>query len=360
MANARIVRDTPLTWNCVRDSEGYREYKIKWLIEMLPTPADPPDPEIPAVYYGPATALQVPGLPLPGSEWNFGGDVDVWVWCRPNAVVEPVQPKEGEGVEFFTIEQTFSNRPPGSSSGPGGGAPGSSNSGSPGSKRCHELQIEDPLLEPPRISGSFVNEKEEGVLDRFGLPIRNSAHEHIHGPQNEWDSGSDTVRIEANIAILNLPFLVSYKNAVNDSPLWGMPARTIKLSKYSWEILYYAQCNVYYKVVLEFEVRERGWDRDVPDEGTKALHGKWNQSTGHWELINIGGLPPDPENPSHFTRYQDRFGNVCRVILNGEGLPIERSAGTGTGADEPGMIHIEKYPGKDFYLLLGLPTEIES
>jgi hypothetical protein len=61
----------------------------------------------------------------------------------------------------------------------------------------------------------------------------------------------------------------------------------------------------------------------VLDEGTKALNGKWNYSTGVWDLLPVRpGVNPDPQNPSHFIRFKDRNGENAKVILDGEGRPV--------------------------------------
>lgn len=102
-----------------------------------------------------------------------------------------------------------------------------------------------------------------------------------------------------------------------------------------------------------------GWDRDLLDEGTKVLCGRWDEN-GAWQDVPIGtdfGSPimPDPDNPADFIQFQDRQGNVTRVVLNGEGRPANSSFGTGTGnTGEPGNIHVEKYYESDF-LALGIP-----
>lgn len=77
---------------------------------------------------------------------------------------------------------------------------------------------------------------------------------------------------------------------------------------------------------------------------------------------NTTEVSPDPNNPSHFIRFQDVNGNVARVILNGAGLPatVPVTTGTGTGTSNstvyaPGTITIEKYGESDF-LLLGVPV----
>jgi hypothetical protein len=233
------------TWSGDIDSEGHRTYKLVWRIRTLTSE-------------GPATVFQCPGLPTPGSLYLISADVDLWAWCLQGLGVRPE--KEGEQNEYWRVEQSFSTKPPSSDK-----------------QRCNTNPIEDPLLEPPKIGGSFVQKTEEGIKDRFGNPITTSSHEQIRGQSNEWDAdGGDSVNIEMNVADLNLGLLAQMKNWLNDAPLWGLPSRCIKFSRYTWGIVYNGSCSHYYTWHLEFEVNRNGFDRDLLDEGTKALKGHWD------------------------------------------------------------------------------------
>ena len=297
------------TWKLKRDSEGYREYTIRFLVEC----DDPLD--------GPFKALNTPGLPLPGTPWLIDNDVDYWAWCRPDAEVNPVV--EDEPNRFFTIDMVFSNKPPDRNN-----------------QRCQEQSIEDPLLEPQKVSGSFVKYTEEATRDRFGFPIVNSAWEQMRGAQVEFDQNRPNVKIVQNVATLGLALFASMVDTVNASPLWGLPARTIKLSNISWERKYYGQCYVYYERTLEFDIRYETFDRYLLDEGTKVLNGYWDGDTGEWVLAPVGTEPPDPDipnpnrfNPTHFIRFKDRNGENAKVILNGRGEPYDPGTGALTAVE---------------------------
>lgn len=327
------------TWSGSRDSEGYREYQIQWLVET-DTRLD-----------GPARVLQCPGLPRPGTFWLFDNDVDIWAWCRPDAKIKLHEEKEGEGGYWWTVDQTFSSKP------------------LPRDKqRCQTTEIQDPLLEPQKVSGSYVKDKEEAIYDRFGRAILTSSHEQIRGPQVEFPTGRDTIRIEQNVLNLELEVFGPMRDTLNDAPLWGLPSRCISLSNATWQEKFYGTCTKYYTRIFEFETNVKRdaygnitskWDRDLLDEGTKVLKGHWSTSTGAWVVDNIGGSPADPLNPAHFIRFQDRQGNVARVILNGAGLPADIQIGTGTGTSTSaaGNVHVERYDESNF-LLLGIPTTL--
>ncbi len=276
------------TWSMRRDDEGHREYEIEHMVKGLTTD-------------GPFRALNTPGLPLPGATWSFDSDFDPWAWCRPTATVTPVL--QNEPNRHFLVKQTFSTKP---------------------NKRCGDNPIEDPLLEPVKVSGSFVKEKEEATHNRFGFPINNSAHEQVRGPKVEFDHNRPNIKIEFNKPLLNLALLCQLLDGVNDSPLWGLAPRCIKLSGVSWERKYQGFCSPYYTITLEFEINFNTFDRQILDEGTKVLRGQWDRATGAWRLIgNANGVAPDPTNPQDFVKSFDKSGALCKIVLNGYGLPAE-------------------------------------
>jgi hypothetical protein len=208
--------------------------------------------------------------------------------------------------------------------------------------------------------------------------VVNSAWEQLRGPQVEFDEVRATVKIDQNVASLQLDLLAELKNTVNASTLWGMPARCIKFLPASWEKKYHGQCQTYYTRSLEFDVFVK---RD-PETGelvsAASIETCWTKarrySTASGRQIsgrlpgprpgccsNIDGAPPDPDNPQHFDRFTDRQGNTTRVILDGAGLPAGVTVGTGTGTfntGDPGTIRVEKYYDEANFLQLGIPTTL--
>lgn len=274
----------PVSVKLSRDEQGYRTYSVKYLIE---------DP----TFEGPYTAINTPGLPLPGSVWQFRGEVDIWCWCRPDAELAAHNIPEGEPVSVWALTMKFSDKPP-------------------AIKRCFEEHFDNPLLEPPKVSGGFSKFTEEGVYDRFGNRIVTSSHEQIRGQQNEWDAGRSQVVIEQNVPSLQLGLVEGMKHHVNRAPLWGLPARTIKLSDFNFDEKWWGVCVKYWTRKLTFEVDVRTWDRNLLDEGTKVLNGHWDATDRTWVLDPIAGVPPNPLNPAHFIHFKDYNGENCKVILN--------------------------------------------
>jgi hypothetical protein len=250
---ATLVRDGQRTWSGTRDEEGHREYSITHLVK-----ADPTD--------GPSNVMVTAGLPLPGSVWSFDADLDVWAFCHPNMDVVPSQEKLGDPGYWWDVKQKFSTKP---------------------MKRCNMTTIEDPLMEPQKVSGSFCRYTKEAIIDRLGRSLRNSSHEMFHGPQVEFDDDRPCVRIEQNVLNLDLPLLTQLRNTLNDAPLWGLSERMIKFRPATWERKLYGTCTFYYTRVLEFDINFDTFDKKIVDRGTRCLLGHWGAGTGAGCTVDI-------------------------------------------------------------------------
>ncbi len=318
-------------WEVTRDKEGQREFMVHHNVETT------------SVLDGPSIVLNAAGLPAIGSIWNFDNDLDSWAFCTPEATVKRLGQKQGETGFWWDVAQKFSTIPV---------------------DRCTDFEIEDPILEPDKIGGSFVKYTKEITKDRWGNAVKSSSHEMFRGPQVEFDANRPTVWIEQNVSLLGLAVFTDMVDKVNDRTLWGLEKRKIKLSNATWSRHYYAGCSIYYTRRFEFDIDFTTFDRVIYDEGTKVLDGKWNVDTGIWDTTlgpRFGGtgIEPDFNNPSHFNRYKDMNGENTRVMLNCFGVPLnttlpdDTGTGTGTGEDDPCEIPIEYYQERNF-LLLGI------
>lgn len=347
------------SWSMSRDAEGHRNYTLKSLVKC-------------DKLEGPASAIQCPGLPIPGSLWLVDYDIDIWAFCTQETNVTPLVTNEPN--EYFEVENKFTTKPnpsgrgtiPNSSGGSGQGAPNGNAS------RCADAQFDDPLLELPKINIKTVRYQEEVTKDYLGNPIKTSSHEQIRGANVEFDLHRFLVTFSANFPTLGSDVWGTLINHVNDEELWGFPARCVKLSDVDVTPQYYGQCYIYYNRKYEFEIFVKvdpdtgemvsGFDRDILDEGTKVLNGRWGRggNEGHgWIVQNINGTKvPDPNNPADFIRFKDRNNEYSRVILNGRGVPYDADGETsGTADDQPGYINVKYYPTGNL-LLLGIPLGI--
>lgn len=321
----------PRTWEGSRNEEGNRTWDLVHLVET----DDPLD--------GPAIVMETPGLPAIGAQYLVDNDVDIWAFCSPQRTVKGHQHKEGDHIKIWRVKSKFTTLP---------------------FKRCRDTTIEDPLLEPDKVSGSFVKYTQEAIRDRFGNYIVNSSHEIIRGPQVEFDFNRAVVHIEQNVPNLELEIFTPMVDKVNSVPMWGLGTRRVKLSDPTWERKYHGSCSIYYTRIFNFDIDFRTFDRTVIDEGTKVLDGAWDISVDPpvWDTTKGLIAAPDRNNPSHFIKFTDLKDNPIRVILNGAGEPatdflLDTDTGTGAGGNNPGNIDIEYYDETDFFVL-GIPTTL--
>jgi hypothetical protein len=301
------------TWSLQRDEEGHRTYTV--VHQVRASTSD-----------GPGTVMVTPGLPLVGSFWNFFNDFDPWAFCYPTMTVTP-RISNGEANTHWDVKQIFSTKP---------------------LFRCQDQSIEDPLLEPDKVSGSFVNYLKEANQDKDGNLFMSSSHEPIIGPQAEFDDHRATVTIEQNRSVLGLSTFTNLINKVNDASLWGLAARKIKLSNVSWSRKLFGLCDFYYTRNLQFDIQFDTFDRVVLDEGTMVLSRDWNAATGVWDDLDVAGVAPVVTNLTHFIKAKDPGGEPVNVVLDGAGRAALTEAAAGQGT-------LDYYPEGDF-LTLGIPT----
>lgn len=327
-----------VTWSGERDDEGHRTWEVTHYVKT----DDHKD--------GPAIVMQTPGLPLPGSPWDFRtvergqyNDYDLWAFCYPYMKVSILQEKTGDPTKFWQVQQKFSTKP---------------------LKRCADTQIEDPLLEPQKVSGGFSKFTKEVAFDRYGDLIRNSAHQPFTGQLVEFDDNRPTVHIEQNVLDLDLDLITQYVDHVNDDYLWGLGPRKVKLSNVSWERKLYGTCYYFYTRSFEFDINFQTFDKRAIDKGTKALNGYFHPTSGRWTLRDINHQPPNYWNPTHFCTIKDLQGENVECLLNGYGIPIQDANGPGTGtgtspADVAGpWIYTIEYYAEANFLLLGIPSSL--
>jgi len=248
----------PMPAELERDHEGHRTYSVKYKVS-----SDNFDD-------GPANVIQFMDSEIPvGSYWNIGTDVDIWAFRLFTSKVMSRGSDVGEKTKHWMVEYTFSTKNP---------------------NRCNDTKVENPLLEPPRISGSYTTDREEFTEDRFGKKLVNSAWEALKGPTVEFDRSNITIKIEQNVASPYLAYELPYQmmDTVNKYPIWGFEPRHVKLSAAPFEKKYFGTCFPYYSRTLEFKMRADGFDRDILDEGTKVLHGHWGGTFRRLGTITAG------------------------------------------------------------------------
>lgn len=195
---------------------------------------------------GPITAVEASGIPAYRSSYSFGNDADVWAFCNgATADLENVR----DTAKKWLVTVTHTTRP---------------------SFRCGDTRIENPLDEPLRIYGSFMQFTRPADTDRNGDAIVNTVDEPFV-PAVERDDSRDSLIIERNSTSISLSTRTSFRDAVNSNVQWGLPVRTIKLQQWTWAIQYWGTCNAYIAERFEFHINEDTWDFSIYNQGTRHL-----------------------------------------------------------------------------------------
>lgn len=286
-------------WELNRSADGHRTYKATW--QVRPAPGD-----------GPLDILFASGLPAVGTGWAYGNTLDPWAFCTPET--EVTYTGDREPGRWWHVTQTFTTTP---------------------TRRCQDVQVENPLSEPVKVSGSFVTERRATAFDRFGKVIKNSAHRPYKGSACERDFNRPNVTVAFNTVSNPLALYAPMIDTVNGVPMWGLPVRTVKLSNVTWERKTYGVCTYYYTISYEFHIRYETWDEDLLDESDRYL--------------KPGGNPDKQED---FIIAKDDADENITVILDGSGSLWDTS-----GEDPPGKIHVEFYNESNFFVL-GVPVAL--
>lgn len=298
-----------------RDEQGHRTYKLISLVKTT------------SLLDGPSIAFTTPGLPQTGSPYSVGNDIDVWAFCTPETTVSYYGQEDDAPEYWWTVEHTFTTK---------------------WGYRCRTTTIEDPLLEPDRVSGSFSRFQKEVEKDRNGNLIESSSHETLRGIMKE--ANRPTITIEQTVPNLELSLFASMVNTVNDAPLWGLAARQIMLVNVSWERRLYGVCNFYFIRRLEFEIDYDGWDPDeIADKGYRCLKGEWTPVGNPTTWTEDAGLNQD--NLAHYMIARDIHGEIepDGVLLDGTGSRL-------TNPNNPHFLGPFEVQDQSNFLLLNIPT----
>lgn len=302
-----------LEWGGGREMDMHRSYWVKFLIETD------------SYLDGPQSVTYAPGLPLVGSSWTYGSDNDTGAKCTPLLDCESVIKRETNF--WWILKFTFTSRP---------------------WAVCALTQFLSPLSQPDAVSGSFVNYQEHLCRNYAGFPIVSSSLEPI------WvnkDRANPTVTVGQTRLNLELSLVASMINTLNNAPLWGLPARCVKLRNVPWKQLYWGSCTKYYHRTLEFDVDYRTFDlSEVPDMGHRVID---PEQVGYLARVNEVGDPGsiDRLDPRNFKRLVDGRGNALKTAyLDGYGEECIDIA------NHKHYIPTVQLYGESNFLLLGIPT----
>jgi hypothetical protein len=220
----------PFDWSKETTEEGDETYTLQWHVETT-SPTDGPD-----------VAWTAPGLPYIGASLAVGGTVNPWAFFQGKGSAK--LKKVDANRKFWDLTTVFSTKPV---------------------KRCSSSKVDDPLLEPHRVKGSFTQVMEEALADASGNPIQNTVKQRYTGSVVQTPKCRPIVELEMNVSWINLAFLADYADTVNSNIQWGQAVRTIKCTVGPWERVLYGSCFYYFVGRFTFELKTDKWDLHLPN-----------------------------------------------------------------------------------------------
>jgi len=129
-------------------------------------------------------------------------------------------------------------------------------------------ELNNPLNRPVQVSLSFNEHDEIVVRDINGTPVRNSVKDPFDPPLTR-KAGSLRFSMTKNFGSLNLPFLQSYKNAINSDTWNGFAPGVVRIANITGSKQVEAQRIsgvttkvTFWQLTFEFELAETGFGRD--------------------------------------------------------------------------------------------------
>lgn len=256
--SAKVLNGAAYDHELSVDDEGHREHTLHWRVET-------------GIGDGPLAALYATGMPVPGSALA----ADLWAFYKRRGTARLIS--EANSKRRWECTTVFSTKP---------------------IERGQSSSVENPLSEPPKISGGFNRTMKEVRIDKDGKAILNACKEQVTGIQGPEDH--QTLKISMNVATINLTYMGDYVGAVNDSTFWGCAARTILCMPFTWEKVYYdGNSHYYFHCQFEFEYKSDTWDEQIVNWGN---------------MVVIPGT-----TPPKFRRSIDPFENTIKVLLKADG-----------------------------------------
>ncbi len=252
------------------EDEGYQNYAVEY--EIITTDVNDNARTV---------MLALVAAYPPGTPYQLGNDSFPWCWARRPKSIKRRDIRKNRKVWRGTID--YSNKP---------------------LKSCQDQEWEHPLDKPPVIGGSFVRAMRAATKDRHGNQLANSVAEPWI-PSPEVDDSRDTITIQVNTATINLLLRSQARDKVNDADIWGLPARSLKLSQWKYTVQAYGLCEQYVANDFEFEVNVDRWNEIRLDQGfRKKLGIDANGNTTYETLMD------EKDQPLREPRLLDGNGNL--------------------------------------------------
>jgi hypothetical protein len=127
------------------------------------------------------------------------------VYCSPALELQKLVSSQNPDI-YWKATCTFTSRPLGDDS---------------------QTAFDNPLSQPPRLSGSYSKLTKQAYIDKDDKPVMSSSKEQYNW---EVDDNRPTVSISLTLATLPVATYSQMVDTVNSSTMWGLPPRCIKLS----------------------------------------------------------------------------------------------------------------------------------
>lgn len=242
---------------------------------------------------GPITVLSAQGIPTYGTTYTWGNDFDNWAFCdSANASLV----REDETRRVWRVTITHSTMP---------------------RVRCADVQRENPLDEPPVLSGSFVQFTKPAEEDKDGKPIVNSVDEPFV-PAVEINDSRDSLVIEVNTLSISLPQRAEAKDRVNKDHIWGLEPRTVLLKRWAWQKMTYGVCNEFIRHTYEFEINYDKWNHKLFNVGYRKKNPEATGEDDKYLTIMDGR-----DQPRHQPTPLDLDGNVLDLAAGDDPVYVK-------------------------------------
>lgn len=258
------------------DDEGHQDYTVDYHVKTN------------SVNDGPYVAINATGVARWGDAYSYGSESNAYAFCRRLRADYAKYPDDRLN---WIVQAYYTTKPYGGYSGSRGGELTSTG------------LFQSPLDEPWKISGSYVRLTRVTDRDRNGDAITNSAHEPKVA---EVPYGHDTLRLEGPSATLSLSTRAQAMFAVNSATIWGLTARQLMMTSWTYDIRYYGT-QAYVHNSLEFEINYAGWNEVFVDAGFREYVGKdiVTNKPIYRQILSSNGVPV-----------------TSPVLLGGDGLII--------------------------------------
>jgi hypothetical protein len=213
------------------DAEGHQVYTSVYRVQSN----DPNE--------NPIRVREASGAPDYGDHYTWGGVSNTDAFCLGK---QTQFEKEEDSRLFWLVTCTHTTKPVG--------------------RDGKSLKLRaNPLSEPWKIGGSYVQGTKAVQRNKNGAPTINTAFEQI---TYEIPDGYDTLNLEGPTDTISLSTRAQAVLKVNSASMWGLSPRMLLLQQWQYEIMYHgSRPYVYHR--LQFLIKYDLWNEKSYEMGTR-------------------------------------------------------------------------------------------